>query len=370
MFEFIKNFFKPKEKGKVVKVLKVTPEILEKVDIALKKELGFKEAELQEAMETINTLKEKLGKYEGKETEEEKIVKDLLKEKTKIEKIKTGRRLKSYFPKMGRIVTHDNKLYTDGKQTYPFLCGFEKEETEYGWGYNLLLKSGNKKNDGRANYKLPLEMIFYEPEHLVSGIKYGIVRTRFDSRGLFHPPKFISSPCSKCNFSGEYYKSISSFDKKYGNKIAELNDQIDNLRAELKDARIREEGAQSRLKDAESAISVADFRADLSQGYTAAQLEKFKARESDYSELLLSSQDSEINRVLTQKLNERLIDGFKEMAKKLGVDIPESVEERIRNRVIENIRKDIDLFWDILPAKEERVKETKPIEKKKEIIKK
>lgn len=355
----IKNFFKPK--GKTVKVMKTTPEDLEKVPIAVKKALGLKEAELQEEREKRIEAEKKLAKYEGKETEEEKIVKDLLRSRAKIDRIKRGRRLKEYFPKMGRVVTDDSKLYTDGKTSYPFLCGFEKEETETGWGYNLLLKSKNKRNEIRVVYRMPLDMIFHEPEHLVSAIKYGVAKTRFDSKGIFHSPEFMNNPCSKCEFAGNYYKTVSSMQKEYGDKIAKLNDTLDSLRSRLKDARIREENAHAKLKDMGDAIEIADMRADLSQGFSAAQLDKFKEREYEHKELLLSSQDSEVNRVLTQKLNDILVAANKNMAKRLGVEIPESVEKRVRKKVVADVLETLGLLHDISPRREEITRVVKPV---------
>ena len=47
-------------------VIKITPEILEKVEPILKKELGYKDAEIVRLKDKVNALSEELKKTQGK----------------------------------------------------------------------------------------------------------------------------------------------------------------------------------------------------------------------------------------------------------------------------------------------------------------
>jgi hypothetical protein len=80
----------------------------------------------------------------------------------------------------------------------------------------------------------------------------------------------------------------------------------------------------------------------------------------------LSSQESEVNRVLTERLNEILVDAFKEVRERVGRELPAEVQEVIRDRVRTELIDTLDILHELSPRKIEVMKEEKPREKKEE----
>ncbi|MHA1866382.1 MAG: hypothetical protein ACTSWZ_07740 [Candidatus Heimdallarchaeaceae archaeon] len=358
MFERIISFFRPKERK--VYVLKVTPEILRQVPAALRKELGEKEAIIVKQSREIEKLKKEIEKLKGKETEEEKLVKELLKKKFLIEKAKALRRTAFIIPKKTiKVVTFDNKFYHDGKRTYPYFYGIEFEERKDSVpGINILVMSKDKKI-GRILFGGSIEELFVDAENLVSCLKTGFVKLRIDSNGNWHPPEEIKENPTK---------RILSLKKKYETKIGELITHISRLQNELKYSKMREEKLRMKIKDMENAVSISNFRADMSQSFTKASLEQMKGMMTDYLQVLLSAQTAQVNKELSERLNETLVEAFKEMKRKLGVRISKEEEEYMREKILSEMRDILDHYHAITPKRVEITKEEKEV--KKEEIKK
>jgi DNA-binding transcriptional regulator/RsmH inhibitor MraZ len=356
----IKSFFKLEKK---VYVVKVTPEILQKVPALLKKELGMKDAIILKQSQEIEKLKKEIEKLKGKESKEEAVVKELLKEKVKVEKQKNAKRLRLVFHgiPLPRIKTFDFKFFHDGKKAMKFLKGYEREETDKGEVINLLLvPESNSKDLYRRETGLPFELLFINPESFVSQVLSGDIRVRIDSKGIYHAPEEIQEVEADPPTKKETYKKISEMRKEYEQKIAELKQELNRAYSEIEKAREREEKAQLRLLDAELGAKVNDFRADLSQSYVLMSVEKIKGMMKDYLNVLISSQESEVNRVLTERLNDILVDAFNSIKEKLGMELPQEVRDAIREQVRAEFLDTLDFLHELTPAKVEIEKKVTP----------
>jgi len=354
----IKAFFKPPVKK--VYVLKVTPELMRRVPTLVKKELGMKDSIIVRQREEIESLKKEIEKLKGKEDKEGKILNQLLRQKSKIERSKKARRLREVFQgiSLPLLRTWDFKFFHDGKKFYKYLRGIEKEETEKGEVTNLLLSDGKTKDLFRRETGLPFELLFVNPESFVSQALSGVLRVRIDSKGIWHPPEEIAS-----NPNPKVYKKIAEIRKEHEQKIAELKQELNKAYSQLEKARKREEKAQMRLKDMELSNSINDFRADLSQGALVASLTKIKGMMRDYMSVLLSAQESEVNRALTDRLNETLIEAFHAVKAKLGKELPEDVKELIRERVKTEFIDTLDILHELAPRRVEVMKKELPTPK-------
>ncbi|MFQ6068009.1 MAG: hypothetical protein ACE5KD_00540 [Candidatus Bathyarchaeia archaeon] len=357
----IKGFFKPPERK--VYVLKATPDLLRRVPSLVKKRLGMLESVVVKQKEDIESLKKEIEKLKGKEDREEKILKDLLKEKTKIERTKKARRLRELFHgiPLPIVKTWDFKFFHDGKKYLKYLKGYEREETERGEVTNLLLTDKRKSKDiYRRETGLPFDLLFEHPESFVSNVRSGVIRVRIDSKGVFHEPVGVAS-----NPNPKTYKKIAEIKKEHEQKVAELKQELNKAYSQLEKAKKREEKAQMRLKDMELSNNVNDFRADLSQGALASTLTKMKGMMRDYMTVLLSSQESEVNRVLTDRLNEMLITAFHTIKEKTGRELPEDVKELIREKVRAEFIDNLDILHELSPRKVEVEKRVLPTPKPK-----
>lgn len=288
-------------------------------------------------------------------------MKELLEKKIRIEKAKKQRRVQFFLRgTLPRVQTWDKKYFHDGKKAFKYLRGLEAEETERGIGWNLLLvPDGKTKGFGRREIGLPLELIFEDPLSLVSDIKAGLVRTRIDSKGVFHEPEELASN------PGKGYRRVAELKKKYEQEIAELRQELNKAYSELENAKKREAKIQLRLMDTQMSSNINDFRADMSQGMLVASLEKIKGMMQDYKSVLISAQESEVNRVLTERLNETLIEAFHSVREKLGKELPKDVEELIKEKVTADFYDKLDILHELSPRKVEIEKRTIPKEKKK-----
>lgn len=347
LIERITKIFKPEKK---VYVLKVTPEILRRVPALLKKELGMKDSIILKQNQELEDLKKEIERLKGKEPEEEKIVKELLAEKEKIKKIKERRRIRKMLSniKLPILLTWDKKFFHDGKIEYKYLKGLEDEEKEERTTCNLLVVPDGKKfkGFGRIETGLPFELLVEDPTSFVSDVRAGVVRIRIDSKGVWHPPEeFTSNP--------HPYKDIAELRKKYEQKIAELKEETNKIYSDLEDTKKREEKTLSRLKDAEVASNINDYRADQASAFALSAISKMKGFMRDTLQALSSGQDAEVGRVLTERLNETLIEANAKMREKVGMEIPEDVKDLIKEKVKLEFMDTLDILYGLSPRKVE-----------------
>ena len=367
IIESIKNFFKPPEKGKQVYVLKATPELLKQVPSLVMKRLGMLEAMLIKQQEELERLRKELEKKEGKvEPSEIKVAKELLKQKLKLEKEREENRVRWKiigvpFPK---VKTWDKKFFKEGK----FLVGIETEIRDHSKTCNLLLLVDKKsKKVVRKETGLPPELLFEDWWNLEKDIRTGMVRVRIDREGKWYPPEELKS-VKKEELTPqllEAYKNLRRKEIEYLEKIADLEEKIDNLYYKLKMSEKEKEKMRYKIKDLEAANEVLKNSADLSDSALAVALERSKFLALENLKLLLSAQESEVNRVLTERLNEILIEANRKMREKLGKEIPEEVRDYIRDKVRSEFIDALDILESFAPRRMEFIKEVKGKEKEK-----
>ena len=335
-FSYLKSLFKPKEKK--VYVVKLTPEILKQVDSILRKQLGEKEAQIAQLLEYIKKLEE------AEKKEEAKLVSNLVKQKKKIEMKKASRRVRFIIAKKTRprLLTYDSKIISDstGKRLYPYLYGLELEETEELWGWNVLI-TDTAKGSGkwrRLEFKLPLEWIFEDAENLPAALNSGSVKIRLDSNGKYYPPEGMKEDPAR---------SYAILKKKYEAEKAELSYEINRLSAELKKAKLREEALRAKLRDLETAVDLTNFRADSSTAFSQMAIERLKGMVKSYLNVLLAAQVSEVNRLLTERLNEELVKAFGEMKEKLGIKLTKEEEENIMEKLRTIFMENLQMFHEL-----------------------
>lgn len=351
----------PREAGKKVYVLKSTPELLEKVPSLVMKRLGMLESIVIKQQEEIQRLAEELKKRELKEEPENvKIAKDLAKQKSILEKEREDNRIKWKlidvpFPK---VITWDKKSLKEGK----FLFGIETEIRENSKTCNLLLlKDMKTKKIVRKETGLPPELLFEDWLNLERDIKAGVVRLRIDSEGKWFPPEEIGN-IKKEELTPnliEAYKNLRKKEVQYLEKIAELEETIDDLYYRLKMSEKEKEKMRYKIKDLEAANEILSTRADSSDSALAAALKNVTPLRIENLKLLLSSQESEVNRVLTERLNEILIDANRQMREKLGKEIPEEIADYIRDKVRNELIETLEILETFVPKKVEHIKEIK-----------
>ena len=356
-FQKLKDFIRPVKK---IYVVKVTPDVLRHVEAHLKKELGMKDSIILKQQQEIERLKKAQSKKPEKE--QEAVLKELLKKKVAVEKTKEGKRVRVLLQGRLPILRSWDKIFFSSPERKPlkYLKGWEYEKGEKDSAINLLLVNNPKeKSFYRKKTGLPWEFVWEDPIDLISDINSGTVRVRVDSEDKFYPPEESESDPPR-------YKETLKTKKEYEKKVAELEERISTLYTELVNAKKREEKMIFRTKDLEMSDSVNDYRAEVYQSALLQTLSKIKPIMKENLELLLSSQESEVNRVLTERLNEILVDAFKEVREKTGRELPEDIEEVIRDRVRTELIDTLDILHELSPRKVEVMKEEKPKEKPKE----
>jgi hypothetical protein len=277
-----------------------------------------------------------------------------LAEKEKIKKTKERKRIRKIFAgvKPPVILTWDKKFFHDGKTEYKYLKGLEDEEGENGTTCNLLVVPEDKKfkGYGRIETGLPFELLVENPATFVSDVRAGVVRVRIDSKGIWHPPEEISGG----------YKDVAELKNKYEQKIAELKEEINSLYSELKSTKEREEKALMRLKDMELAASINDYRADNAEAFALSAITKMKGFMKDALQALIENQEAEVGRVLTDRLNEVLIEANAKMREKLGMELPEEVKDLIKEKVKSEFTDALELLHGLSPKKVEIEKKEIP----------
>ncbi len=361
----IKNLFR-REPVKKTYVLKTTPKHLEKVPDYVMKELGMKDAIIVKQREEIEALKKEIKRLKEGQVTEAKVASQVLKEKTRMikERVKNSIRVMFYKTPPPLLRLWDDRYIKVGNKYLRFLRGYEREKNKDKEVVNLIL---SEKRDSKEIFRkrtgLPWELLWEDPTRFVEHVLTGIVKIRLDSQGRYHPPKeieMVNNPDPKV------FKKIKEMEKEYEEEITKLRDELDRVYSELEKTRKREEKLRFRVRDLEMANSLNDYRADLNQAATLVALNKLKAMSKDYLTVLLSAQESEVNRVLTERLNEVLLDAIAEVREKLGKEVPQDLVDILREKIRAEFLETLDVLHEVAPRRVEITRETKPKETKKE----
>lgn len=329
-------------------VVPLTSDIIRKMPEYFKKQIAELQAENELLRQKMEELKKKLEEYEGKlPSETELMARELLKRKKQIKaKEKENTVILKLIGRLPRCRGYDGKLFSDGRNKFPFLWGYSILETDEGvLLFNPILSRGESKGDGKILVKamLPWDMLHVDPDKYVSHVKSGVVTLRLDTRGIFHPPReFAEIPPSP--YDEKYYKSLINMKRKYEQKIAELNSRIETLSSELQQALKREAKKAYKIKDLQLANEVNDFRADLADALTIKAVRKLKEMGGEIAAMYVPLVNEVVNRIYTEHVNTVLVQAMRKFKEKLGIQLPKEEEERIREQVLAEMRDTIDFL--------------------------
>jgi hypothetical protein len=213
---------------------------------------------------------------------------------------------------------------------------------------------------------------------------------KLDSKGVYHAPKeipkssieqmvwkILSEPTisedDKVKAISEiiianpdFHRALMQIRKRYEDKLADMEEEMNGVYGDLEDTHRREEKLKIKVKSAETGARVNDIRADAEATLAEVAFQKLYQTMREHNNLLIAAQDSEINRLTSEKANEQLVDAIKETAHRLGVHLVKNDEE-IHQLISDWKYKNISEFvQDLLPSKIMTEKETKPPEAPKE----
>ena len=327
-------------------VVPLTPEIIEKMPDYFKKQIAELQAENEILRQKIEQLQKKLDEYEGKvPSETELMAKELLKRKAMIQRKERERTIiMKLIGPLPRCRGYDGRLFSDGKRKYSLLWGYAVIETDEGnLLYNPILTTPQGGNKITVRAMLPWNMLHVEPDKYVSHVKSGVVTLRLDTRGIFHPPKeFANIPPSP--YDEKYYEKLISMKRKYEEEIAKLNKTVEELATQLQQALKREVKKEGKIRDLQMATEINDFRADIAEAMSLKALRKLKEFGSELTAMYVPLVNETINRIYTEYTNVALVKGFKELRERLGIELPKEEEEKIREKVLAEMRDMVDFL--------------------------
>jgi len=347
---FLKKLFR---KTKYVYLMELTPEELRGLPKAKRRKIakiiGQLKAEVEILKKENEKLRKKIEKVERKKYDENKLLKELEKQKKILEMKKSFGRELLVLKKKVKVITYDGKIVRDGVKPFPYLYALEIEEGKYGLGFNLILTDEKKKEFYRIELGLGLEQIFVDPQHLASSFKVGLVKIRLDSKGFYHQPREFSR-LKPMESTKEYYKRLVELQKTYEEEIAKRDQIINELQNELEKSREREEAKDNKIRELEVAVKLNNMRADGSQALVQQIMGKFESMWREHLSMLIASMDSEANRLLSTKLNEVLVENFDKIAEKYGLKILEPAIEQAKKEAKAELEESMSMFKEIYPS--------------------
>lgn len=379
---------KPKEE-KWIMAHPQLPELLKFVDTTVRQRNAQLEArvlELEKQLQKVSKKEQKKAQKQQEKTVQE-VVEEYLRQKGEYEKTKNIIVLKLDVDKkkFPTFQTASKKFFGKFKKLY----GIQLEETPNGQIlFSPVLTDGKTdklepKHVKKVNeYVTDLRDIFYDECGIVSQLKSNVV-SRYDiteNNELVVIPRIEFSEDSNNNENKNNSSDPSDNSKNqnqnqkepplndierhhYETIIGELQSKLDNTSSELSRALKRERMLMQKIRDLEMAEELERYDADVSRAKTIAVLEKIKGMMVEHGKLLLANQDAEVNRVLTQRLNENLISTIDDLDHRIAELYGKTPREATKEELITEFD-DIARIAKQHLGKEERVIE-KEVEKEK-----
>jgi len=347
------NPFKKKKKKTPKYTVKLSPEVWEHLPELTKKQIAELLARLKEAEEERDEWKKKYEELKGKlEPEEVKVLKEVLKQKEAKKREKELRRIalvpfrivnKELRPIKINFVPYGGGVIRGAKGVYKYFAGWELEEGENGVyrSVNFLLK---KDADGKRVVRLSpspsagievLDMPF-----LVHKLLSGIYDAPVYADGKLYPI-FSQSKTS----TTELLKEIEALQK----RIAKLESEKETLMAKEYEARKKYEELLVENQRLKNELTLANYRADVSQAIAQDQTEKVKGMLRDYGAMLTSAMEAQVNEMLTRRINWILAEGLKEARKQLEEAYGKTIEDEVWSKVESRFRSMFDQIRVLVP---------------------
>ncbi|MCD6572273.1 MAG: hypothetical protein J7K62_03275 [Thermoplasmata archaeon] len=312
--------FKSKKKKVPQYSLKLTPDLVKKLPEVARKQISELIARNNDLEEEIKKLKKEIDKYKGKiEPEEVKIVKEALNKKNEIEKKKESRRIKFILEKPVKILAYDKKPFKGKKGTYKYLHAIELQEYDVGYAVNLILKKDAKSKEiGRISTDLSLDELFNKP-YIVSELKSNTFIAPIYSDGK------VVSKIDKSEVSDS--NTVDTREEYYIKELSNKDEQIKRLMSELYQVKKVKNLLEEEVNHLRNELDLANERADMSKAISLSQMNQIKDIMREYSLVLSSLQESEVNKHLSHKLSLMLSDALErlrtDISEKFGISVDE-----------------------------------------------
>ncbi|MHA1832513.1 MAG: hypothetical protein ACTSV7_00860 [Candidatus Baldrarchaeia archaeon] len=298
------------------------PSLLSKINNTLKERVAYLEAKNLELEKELKKHRELEKKRKKQDEELEKIVRKIYNQKKNIErKRKENIKILKFDGKMPTFQTADRKTFGKFKKMY----GIAIEEHGNGYQFVPILTDLKGKEKRKLQEGVDsIEGIFYDPSNIVSQINSGVVHSSYvitnDDR------------LSVISRSKKKKKSVDN-SKYYEKEIASLNSKIEELNSELSRALERERQYIEHINELKQANKLEKITSDYRGALLSAALEKLENMMGTHGNLLLASQDAHLNRILTQKVNQTLVDKIEELRTKMGEIYSQTPRELIREEI-------------------------------------
>jgi len=340
-------------KRKYIYFMELTPEELKGLPKAKRRKIakiiGRLKGEIELLKRENERLRKRVEKIEKIKYGENKLLKELERQKKILEMKKKFKREILVLKRKVKVITYDGKIVRDGVKPFPYLYALELEEGKYGLGFNLILTDEKRKEFYRIELGLGLEQIFVDPQHLASSFKVGLVKIRLDSKGFYHQPRAFSR-LKPMEGTKEYYKKLVEIQKVYEEELAKKDQIINELQNELEKSREREEMKDNKIRELEVALKLNNTRADGSQALVQQIMGKFSSIWREHLSMLIPLMDAEANRLLATKLNEVFVENFDKIAEKYGLKILEPAIEQAKKEAKTELEESLAMFKEIYPS--------------------
>jgi len=324
--------------GKKEYILKLTPEVWDRLPKLAQRQIAELLAENQELKQEIAKLKEKLKKEKPQEV---KVLEKAYVQRKQLEEEKRRRRVVwvPFFETPDKTLKPLNVVYVPygggeifgQRGKYKYLAGFEQEEYENGLGseVHILLKTHPKSTKFariKPDPSITIADIFDQP-YFVKTLLSGVFNSPVDVKG-----KTVGTIIQNPSMSAETNKIIESLKQ----RIAELESEIETLESEKYSVEKKYQELLVENRKLKSELSLASYRADLNQALIVSQADKIKDLMRDMATIHTSALEGLMNQVIVERINWILSDALKNARSQLeeayGKPIDEVVWEKVENR--------------------------------------
>lgn len=360
MFDWLKKLFKKKEYA-----IQLTPELLERIEPIVKKQLAELMAENQKLKEEIEKLKKEVKK---EKPEELKVLEGALVQKKKLEIEKRRRRVvwvpfvetpnKTLKPLNIVYVPYGGGEVIGSKGKYKYLVGFEQEEYENGLSseVHFLVKTHPKaKTFARItpSPSISLPDVFSQP-YFVKTLISGVFNSPVDVNG-----KTVEIIQEKSSLDAQVSQYIESLKQ----EIARLKEENERLASEKYSVDKKYQELLVENQKLKEELSLASYRADVAQALTIDQTRKVKEMIKDVATVLTPSMDSLLNQMLVERINWVLSEGLKTLRIDLAEAYGKTIEDEVWAKIEKRFRTMFEDITSLLPK--EKIKEVKEVKEAK-----
>ncbi len=291
-------------------------------------------------------LREKLQKYEKKKKIDDDIKKlkeEVIKKQRTIKQAESSKKIWLKIDVKNRrrlpvFLRRSRKTFGKFVRLYGFEI-YEDDETGEIVFYPLV-------TDGKRVKKVPasffdLRDLFREKVNIVSQLRSGFCHSNVE---VIDDKIIIVPTITKEKGKQKGIDKLSDVDRQYYETIiGKLKHQNEVLSTELIDAERREALLLEELNDVKHSLDIEIATNSYLQGLTSMVISKLKEIIKEHGALLIANQDSEINRLLSTRMNHNFSNVIEELQDKLTSYMSSTNTELVKEELIENVRDVLDI---------------------------